>query len=98
VLVLDEVETLQRLNAQTREKSLNALRQLVDALAADMTVFDHRPGSQQESANVAETTISTAWHAKPTSVVRGAAISTPVLPTKRLTHTDSHNDNDPCQY
>lgn len=35
VLVLDEVETLQRLNAQTREKSLNALRQLVDALAAD---------------------------------------------------------------
>ncbi len=35
VLVLDEVETLQRLNAQTREKALNALRQLVDALAAE---------------------------------------------------------------
>lgn len=35
VLVLDEVETVQRLNAQTREKSLNALRQLVDMLAAD---------------------------------------------------------------
>ena len=32
VVVLDEVETIQRLNAQTREKSLNALRQLVDML------------------------------------------------------------------
>lgn len=34
VLVLDEVETIQRMNAQTREKSLNALRQLVDMLGA----------------------------------------------------------------
>ncbi len=30
VLVLDEVETLQRMRADTREKSLNALRQLMD--------------------------------------------------------------------
>jgi hypothetical protein len=33
VVVLDEVETIQRMNAQTREKSLNALRQLMDMLA-----------------------------------------------------------------
>lgn len=35
VVVLDEVETIQRMNAQTREKSLNALRQLMDMLAAE---------------------------------------------------------------
>jgi len=35
VVVLDEVETIQRMNAQTREKSLNALRQLMDMLAND---------------------------------------------------------------
>jgi hypothetical protein len=35
VVVLDEVETIQRMNSQTREKSLNALRQLMDMLAAD---------------------------------------------------------------
>lgn len=35
VLVLDEVETVQRMNVQTREKSLNALRQLMDMLAKD---------------------------------------------------------------
>jgi hypothetical protein len=35
VLVLDEVETIQRHQAQTREKALNALRQLVDMLAAN---------------------------------------------------------------
>lgn len=35
VVVLDEVETIQRMNAQTREKSLNALRQLMDMLAKD---------------------------------------------------------------
>jgi hypothetical protein len=35
VLVLDEVETIQRMNAQTRERSLNALRQLMDLLAQE---------------------------------------------------------------
>jgi hypothetical protein len=35
VLVLDEVETIQRMRADTREKSLNALRQLVDDLKND---------------------------------------------------------------
>jgi hypothetical protein len=35
VLVLDEVETIQRMPPPTREKSLNALRQLVDMLAND---------------------------------------------------------------
>jgi hypothetical protein len=35
VLVLDEVETVQRMPPPTREKSLNALRQLVDMLAND---------------------------------------------------------------
>lgn len=35
VVVLDEVETVQRMNAQPREKSLNALRQLMDMLAND---------------------------------------------------------------
>ncbi len=35
VVVLDEVETIQRMNSQTREKSLNALRQLTDTLAKD---------------------------------------------------------------
>jgi hypothetical protein len=35
VVVLDEVETIQRMNSQTREKSLNALRQLMDMLAKD---------------------------------------------------------------
>lgn len=35
VQVLDEVETIQRMNAQTREKSLNALRQLMDMLASE---------------------------------------------------------------
>lgn len=35
VVVLDEVETIQRMNAQTREKSLNALRQMMDMLAKD---------------------------------------------------------------
>jgi hypothetical protein len=35
VLVLDEVETIQRLHADSREKSLTALRQLIDDLAAD---------------------------------------------------------------
>jgi hypothetical protein len=35
LVVLDEVETVQRMNAQTREKSLNALRQLMDMLAKD---------------------------------------------------------------
>ena len=35
VVVLDEVETIQRMNSQTREKSLNALRQLMDMLARE---------------------------------------------------------------
>jgi hypothetical protein len=35
VVVLDEVETVQRMNAQTREKSLNVLRQIMDMLAQD---------------------------------------------------------------
>jgi hypothetical protein len=35
VVVLDEVETIQRMNSQTRERSLNALRQLMDMLAKD---------------------------------------------------------------
>ena len=35
VLVLDEVETLQRMRADTREKGLNALRQLLDELDAE---------------------------------------------------------------
>lgn len=34
ILVLDEVETLQRMRADTREKGLNALRQLLDELDA----------------------------------------------------------------
>lgn len=34
VLVLDEVETIQRVRADSREKSLNALRQLIDDLIA----------------------------------------------------------------
>jgi hypothetical protein len=34
VLVLDEVETLQRVRADSREKALNALRQLIDELDA----------------------------------------------------------------
>jgi hypothetical protein len=36
VLVLDEVETIQRVRADSREKSLNALRQLIDDLSAGM--------------------------------------------------------------
>ena len=35
VLVLDEVETIQRVRADSREKSLNALRQLIDDLAGE---------------------------------------------------------------
>jgi hypothetical protein len=35
VVVLDEVETVQRMNAQTREKALNVLRQLMDQLAQE---------------------------------------------------------------
>ncbi len=35
VLVLDEVETIQRVRADSREKSLNGLRQLIDDLVAD---------------------------------------------------------------
>ncbi len=35
VLVLDEVETIQRVRADSREKSLNALRQLVDDIYAE---------------------------------------------------------------
>lgn len=35
VVVLDEVETIQRMNAQTREKALNVLRQLMDLLAQE---------------------------------------------------------------
>jgi len=35
MVVLDEVETIQRMNAQSREKSLNALRQLMDMLAKE---------------------------------------------------------------
>ncbi len=35
VVVLDEVETIQRMNVQTREKALNALRQLMDTLAKE---------------------------------------------------------------
>ncbi len=35
VVVLDEVETIQRMNSQTREKSLNALRQLMDMLGKE---------------------------------------------------------------
>ena len=34
VLVLDEVETIQRVRADSREKSLNALRQLIDDIGA----------------------------------------------------------------
>jgi hypothetical protein len=34
VLVLDEVETLQRMRADTREKGLNAIRQLLDEIDA----------------------------------------------------------------
>jgi len=34
VLILDEVETLQRMRADTREKGLNALRQLIDEMDA----------------------------------------------------------------
>ena len=36
VLVLDEVETLQRVRADSREKALNALRQLIDELDAGL--------------------------------------------------------------
>src|SRR5690606_6599808 len=32
VMVLDEVETIQRMRSDTREKSLNALRQLIDEI------------------------------------------------------------------
>lgn len=39
VLVLDEVETLQRMRADTRERGLNALRQLIDEIDAG-----HFPG------------------------------------------------------
>ncbi|MEQ9075015.1 MAG: BREX system ATP-binding protein BrxD [Sandaracinaceae bacterium] len=39
VLVLDEVETIQRVRADSREKSLNALRQLIDDLSSG-----HYPG------------------------------------------------------
>jgi hypothetical protein len=35
LLVLDEVETIQRVRADSREKSLNALRQLIDDLSAE---------------------------------------------------------------
>jgi hypothetical protein len=35
LVVLDEVETIQRMNTQTREKSLNALRQLMDMLGKE---------------------------------------------------------------
>jgi hypothetical protein len=35
VVVLDEVETIQRMNVQTREKALNALRQFMDMLAKE---------------------------------------------------------------
>ena len=35
MLVLDEVETIQRVRGDLREKSLNALRQLIDALAGN---------------------------------------------------------------
>lgn len=35
VVVLDEVETIQRMNAQTRDKALNVLRQLMDQLAQE---------------------------------------------------------------
>jgi hypothetical protein len=35
VLVLDEVETVQRMQSQSREKSLNALRQMMDMLARE---------------------------------------------------------------
>ncbi|MFO0554341.1 MAG: BREX system ATP-binding protein BrxD [Polyangiaceae bacterium] len=35
IVVLDEVETIQRMNAQTRDKSLKALRQLMDMLAKE---------------------------------------------------------------
>lgn len=35
VVVLDEVETIQRMNGQSREKSLNALRQFMDMLAKE---------------------------------------------------------------
>lgn len=35
VLILDEVETIQRVKADSREKSLNALRQLIDDLVGD---------------------------------------------------------------
>lgn len=35
LLVLDEVETIQRVRADTREKSLNALRQLMDDLSGE---------------------------------------------------------------
>src|SRR5690606_28189120 len=35
MIVLDEVETIQRVRADSREKSLNALRQLIDDLAGD---------------------------------------------------------------
>ena len=34
VLVLDEVETLQRVRSDVREKALNALRQLIDEVDA----------------------------------------------------------------
>lgn len=34
VFVLDEVETLQRMRADTRERGLNALRQLIDEIDA----------------------------------------------------------------
>jgi hypothetical protein len=35
VVVLDEVETIQRMNAQMRDRALNALRQLMDQLAQE---------------------------------------------------------------
>lgn len=35
LLVLDEVETIQRVRADSREKSLNALRQLIDEVSGD---------------------------------------------------------------
>jgi hypothetical protein len=43
VIVLDEAETLQRMRADTREKGLNALRQVLDELDAGR-LCSRRPG------------------------------------------------------
>jgi P-loop Domain of unknown function (DUF2791) len=79
LLVLDEVETLQRMRADTREKGLNALRQLLDEIDAGRYagLYLLSPALPLSSTGLRAFNVCRLWH----SACRSTLLPTNVLTT-----------------